>query len=79
MNYKAWVIFAVFPGHPPKPIARLYNRSDAEDHMRFLQRWMAQGSFYVVFESGEEPLETIDNSVKAEGLPADRLGSVPKL
>jgi hypothetical protein len=38
MSHRAWVIFAVFLGHKPQAVARVYNKSDAEAHVRFLRR-----------------------------------------
>ncbi|WP_416671058.1 hypothetical protein [Egbenema bharatensis] len=53
-----WQIIAVFPGLKPKPIGRTHNRADADDMVRFLQRKVPTGAFYVVFD----PTETIHSN-----------------
>lgn len=56
-NNHLWVLVAVMPQHKPHPIGRFANRSDAEAMMRFLQRKVANGAFYVLFDPGDENLE----------------------
>jgi hypothetical protein len=59
MSYRPWVIMAIFPGYPPREVGRTRHRADAEAYVRFLQRYMTQGSFYVMFEgdsADEDPL-----------------------
>jgi len=53
---RPWAIVAAIPGHSPKAIARLCNRTDAEDHCRFLQQRIPKSCFSVVFD----PDESID-------------------
>ncbi|NJR63523.1 MAG: hypothetical protein HC769_34935, partial [Cyanobacteria bacterium CRU_2_1] len=53
MSHRPWVIVAVFPGHKPREIGRTQNRSDAEAYVRFLQRRVPQGRFYVMFDPGD--------------------------
>lgn len=48
--YRPYLVVAAFPKEMPRTIARTYNKSDAEDHVRFLQRRMPRGEFYVVFD-----------------------------
>lgn len=48
--HRPYLVVAAFPGEMPRAIARTYNQSDAEDHVRFLQRRMSGGKFYVVFD-----------------------------
>jgi hypothetical protein len=52
-----WVLVAVMPQHKPRPIGQFVNRSDAEAMMRFLQRKVPSGAFYVLFDPGDEHLE----------------------
>jgi hypothetical protein len=52
-HLQPWQIIAVFPGHKPKPIGRTHNRADADDMVRFLQRKVPTGAFYVVFDPDE--------------------------
>ncbi|NJO43293.1 MAG: hypothetical protein HC769_24370 [Cyanobacteria bacterium CRU_2_1] len=47
---RPYAIVAIFPGHKPKIIGRRRNRSDAEDMVRFLQRRIPNGTFYVMFD-----------------------------
>ncbi|XHX77917.1 MAG: hypothetical protein RBJ76_26355 [Stenomitos frigidus ULC029] len=49
-QYCPYLIVAAFPKGMPRTIARTYNQSDAEDHVRFLQRRLPKGEFYVVFD-----------------------------
>jgi hypothetical protein len=41
------MVLALFPDHKPKVIARTFNKSDAEAQVRFLQRSVPEGNFYV--------------------------------
>lgn len=49
-----YAIVAAFPGYKPKAIGRTYNRADADEMVRFLQRRIPNATFYVMFEP-EEP------------------------
>ncbi|MBD2090282.1 hypothetical protein H6F67_10500 [Microcoleus sp. FACHB-1515] len=49
-SYRPYIIVASFPGQLPRAICRLYNQIDADDQVRFLQRQVGQGSFFVVFD-----------------------------
>lgn len=53
MSHRPWVIVVIFPGYKPREIGRTANRADAEAFVRFLQRRVTRGAFYVVFEQGE--------------------------
>ena len=57
-SYRPYIIVAAFPGQLPRAIGRMYNQSDADDHVRFLQRQVAQGSFYVVFDPPQVLVQT---------------------
>lgn len=52
--YRPYLIVADFPGQLPRAISRTYNKEDADDHIRFLKRQVANGSFYIVYDP--EPL-----------------------
>lgn len=54
-HHRPWTIVATFPGHKPKEIGRVRNRADADAHVRFLQRHVPQGAFYVVFDPEDDP------------------------
>lgn len=59
MSNRDWAIVAVFPGHKPKTIGRTCHRADADAYLRFLQRHITQGSFYVLYdpEQADTPTE----------------------
>jgi len=57
-SYRPYIIVAAFPGHLPRAIARFYNQSDADDQVRFLQRQVGQGAFYVVFDPPQVLVQT---------------------
>lgn len=59
-QYCPYLVVANFPGRMPQIVGRTYNRADAEAQVRFLQRQIKNGSFFVAFEP--EP-ETINSSV----------------
>jgi hypothetical protein len=41
------------PGHKPRAIGRSNNRIDADSMVRFLQRKVPNGAFYVIFDPEE--------------------------
>jgi hypothetical protein len=45
-----YLVVAIFSGRMPQIVGRTFNRADAEAHVRFLQRRLAAGSFFVAFE-----------------------------
>lgn len=49
-NARPWVIIAAFPMHKPTAIWRTCHRADADAYVRFLQRHVTEGTFYVVFD-----------------------------
>lgn len=55
-SLRPWAIVAFIPEHKPKAIARLCNRTDAEDHCRFLQQRIPKTHFSVIYD----PDESID-------------------
>lgn len=52
--HRPYLVVASFPGEMPRAIGRTYNKSDAEANVRFLQRRMTDGSFYIVFDPEPE-------------------------
>jgi hypothetical protein len=50
MSQRPWIIIASFPNHAPKAIARTSYKTDAEAHIRFLQRYMTNGTFTIVYD-----------------------------
>jgi hypothetical protein len=49
----SYAIIAAMPNHKPREIGRTCNRADAEDTVRFLQRRVKDGRFYVVFDPAD--------------------------
>ena len=47
-----YLVVAIFAGRMPQIVGRTYNRADAEALVRFLQRRLGEGSFFVAFEPG---------------------------
>jgi hypothetical protein len=52
MSDRPWIVMAIFPGHKPREVGRTCHRADADAYVRFLQRHLREGEFYVVFEGG---------------------------
>jgi putative acetyltransferase len=48
---RPWVIVRVLPNAQQYPVARFFNRRDAEDHKRVLYRFMPASEFAIVFDS----------------------------
>lgn len=61
-NSRPWVIMAVFPGHKPTAISRTCHRADADAYVRFLQRHIPEGDFYVVFEADDAVFKPQDKT-----------------
>lgn len=59
-THRSDLVVADFPGKLPRAIGRTYNKTDADDQVRFLKRRMANGSFYVVFDP--EPARNLERS-----------------
>jgi putative acetyltransferase len=45
-----WAIVRLLPNAQCYTVARFYNRQDAQDHRRFLHRWMPAAEFEIVFD-----------------------------
>ncbi len=54
---RAWAIIRLLPDASRYTVARFYNRQDAEDHRRFLNRFMPAAEFEVVFDVPDEQLQ----------------------
>ena len=47
---RPWAIVRLLPNAECYTVARFYNRQDAQDHRRFLHRWMPAAEFEIVFD-----------------------------
>lgn len=47
-----WAVVRLLPNMQQVTVARLRSRSDADGHLRFLQRHLPEGEFVVVFDRG---------------------------
>ena len=47
---RPWAIVRLLPNAQCYTVARFYNRQDAQDHRRFLHRWMPVAEFEIVFD-----------------------------
>ncbi len=47
---RPWAIVRLLPNAQCYTVARFYNRQDAQDHRRFLHRWMPAADFEIVFD-----------------------------
>jgi hypothetical protein len=54
-QYCPYLVVAIFAARMPQIVGRTYNRVDAEAQVRFLQRQMKNGSFFVAFEPEPQP------------------------
>ena len=57
---RPWAIVRLLPDLRRYTVARFFNRQDAEDHRRFLNRYMPASEFEVVFDV---PNSQLDNNV----------------
>lgn len=53
---RPWAIIRLLPDARRYTVARFFNRQDAEDHRRFLNRVMPAAEFEVVFDVPDEQL-----------------------
>ena len=49
-SVRPWAIVRLLPNAQCYTVARFYNRQDAQDHRRFLHRWMPAADFEIVFD-----------------------------
>ncbi|HEY9612141.1 hypothetical protein [Allocoleopsis sp.] len=54
---RPWAIIRLLPDARRYTVARFFNRQDAEDHRRFLKRFMPAAEFAVVFDVPNEQLQ----------------------
>ena len=54
---RPWAIVRLLPDARRYTVARFFNRQDAEDHRRFLNRFMPAAEFEVVFDVPNEQLQ----------------------
>ncbi len=47
---RPWAIVRLLPKARCYTVARFYNRQDAQDHLRFLKRWIPVAEFEIVFD-----------------------------
>ena len=65
MSDRPYAIIAAMPEHKPKAIGRSNIRIDADSMVRFLQRKVPNGTFYVIFDP-EETCPPLDRSPQPE-------------
>lgn len=53
---RPWAIMRLLPDARRYTVARFYNRQDAQDHQRFLNRFMPAAEFVVLFDVPDEQL-----------------------
>jgi hypothetical protein len=58
---RPWAIIRLLPDARRYTVARFFNRQDAEDHRRFLNRFMPAAEFEVVFDVPSEQLQHTTN------------------
>jgi hypothetical protein len=51
--YRPWLIVRILDSGQPYTVARFANRQDADDHLRFLRRFIPHSIFQMMFESPE--------------------------
>ncbi len=54
---RPWAIIRLLPNAKRYTVARFFNRQDAEDHQRFLNRFMPASEFEIFFDVPNEPLQ----------------------
>lgn len=54
---RPWAIIRLLPNARRYTVARFFNRQDAEDHRRFLNRFMPAAEFEVLFDIPDEQLQ----------------------
>ena len=54
---RPWAIIRLLPDARRYTVARFFNRQDAEDHRRFLNRFMPASEFEVLFDVPDEQLQ----------------------
>ena len=54
---RPWAIMRLLPDARRYTVARFYNRQDAEDHRRFLNRFMPASEFAILFDVPDEQFQ----------------------
>ena len=54
---RPWAISRLLPDARQYTVARFFNRQDAEDHRRFLNRFMPAAEFVILFDVPNEQLK----------------------
>ena len=54
---RPWAITRLLPNAQRYTIARFFNRQDAEDHRRFLNRFMPAAEFEIIFDVPNQELQ----------------------
>jgi hypothetical protein len=54
---RSWAIIRLLPDARQYTVARFFNRQDAQDHLRFLNRFMPAAEFEVVFDVPNKQLQ----------------------
>jgi hypothetical protein len=54
---RPWAIIRLLPDARRYTVARFYNRQDAEDHRRLLNRFMPAAEFEILFDVPNEQLQ----------------------
>ncbi len=54
---RPWAIVRLLPDARRYTIARFFNRQDAEDHQRFLKRFIPAAEFEILFDVPNEQLQ----------------------
>lgn len=52
--YRPWLVVRLLATKKPYIVARFANRQDADDHLRFLRRFIPHAAFQVMFEAPEQ-------------------------
>jgi hypothetical protein len=63
---RPWAIIRLLPDARRYTVARFFNRQDAEDHRRFLNRFMPAAEFEVVFDIPNQQLQHPNDSKEEE-------------
>jgi hypothetical protein len=65
---RPWAIIRLLPDARRYTVARFFNRQDAEDHRRFLNRFMPAAEFAVIFDVPNEQLQPTTDQKEAPSL-----------
>jgi hypothetical protein len=60
--FRPWAIIRLLPNARRYTVARFFNRQDAEDHRRFLNRFMPAAEFEVLFDVPDAQLQRATRS-----------------